>query len=183
MNDYTDDLTGFGPVELDVLCELLEALKRGSPADFEHKGVRPALHVATSRVFLMNGAGQVAALNGEHLETYYTTPGGRQGFYSELTAHYDELQPDDQAFVRALASRLGSLSDFAASRSGLVPVGDSGLTANIRADLHIKLMVRAIEEHMTVGELIEAWVESWDDPPQAGPSAQSRSFLERLLKR
>jgi hypothetical protein len=161
MTDYTDDLTHFGPDELDELCEILDALKPGAPVDFHEESVRPALHVATSRVFLTNSAGQIAALNGEHLETYYTTPGGRQGFYDELKAHYDELQPDDQAFVCALASRLG-VSDFAASRSRLVPQGDTRLTTDIRADLHIKLMVRALEEHTTVGKLIEAWVVSWN---------------------
>jgi len=48
------------------------------------------------------------------------------------------------------------------NRSGLVPAGDARLTANIRADLHTKLRIRAVQEHSTVGELIEQWVETWD---------------------
>ena len=47
------------------------------------------------------------------------------------------------------------------SKSGLVPSGDVRLTANIRGDLHLKLKIRAAQERTTVGELIEAWVESW----------------------
>jgi hypothetical protein len=47
-------------------------------------------------------------------------------------------------------------------KSGLVPDGDVRLTANIRADLHLKLKIRAAQERTTVGELIEKWVESWD---------------------
>lgn len=46
-------------------------------------------------------------------------------------------------------------------KSGLVPVGDVRLTANIRADLHMKLRIRAVEERTTVGELVERWIESW----------------------
>jgi hypothetical protein len=47
-------------------------------------------------------------------------------------------------------------------KSGLVPDGDVRLTANIRADLHLKLKIRAAQERTTVGELVEQWIESWD---------------------
>lgn len=53
----------------------------------------------------------------------------------------------------------------AAAKSGLVPAGDVRLTANIRADLHLKLKIRAAEGRTTVGDLIEEWIESW--PPDA----------------
>lgn len=46
-------------------------------------------------------------------------------------------------------------------KSGLVPAGDVRLSANIRADLHTRLRIRAVEERTTVGELIEAWIASW----------------------
>lgn len=46
-------------------------------------------------------------------------------------------------------------------KSGLVPAGDVRLTANIRADLHLALKIRAAQERTTVGELIERWVEGW----------------------
>lgn len=49
----------------------------------------------------------------------------------------------------------------AESKSGLVPTGDVRLTANVRADLHMKLRMRAVQERTTVGELVEAWIESW----------------------
>jgi hypothetical protein len=45
--------------------------------------------------------------------------------------------------------------------SGKVPEGDVRLTANIRADLHQKVRIRAIKERTTVGELIERWIEAW----------------------
>ncbi len=37
------------------------------------------------------------------------------------------------------------------------------LTANIRADLHLALKIRAARERTTIGELIEAWVETWKE--------------------
>lgn len=46
-------------------------------------------------------------------------------------------------------------------KSGLVPVGDVRLTANVRSDIHMKLKMRAVQERTTVGELIEQWVQSW----------------------
>lgn len=49
------------------------------------------------------------------------------------------------------------------SRSGQLPEGDVRLTANIRADLHLALKIRAARERTTIGELIEAWVETWKE--------------------
>ena len=46
-------------------------------------------------------------------------------------------------------------------KAGLVPTGDVRLTANIRADLHLKLKIRAAQERTTIGELIEQWVGRW----------------------
>jgi nicotinamide mononucleotide (NMN) deamidase PncC len=47
------------------------------------------------------------------------------------------------------------------SKSGQIPDGDVRLTANIRAELHMALRMRAVQERTTVGELIEAWISSW----------------------
>ena len=44
-------------------------------------------------------------------------------------------------------------------KSGLVPEGDVRLTANIRADLHLKLKIEAAQRRTTIGELIEEMVE------------------------
>jgi hypothetical protein len=45
------------------------------------------------------------------------------------------------------------------SKSGLVPEGDVRLTANIRADLHMKLKMKAVQDRTTIGELIEVLIE------------------------
>lgn len=51
----------------------------------------------------------------------------------------------------------------AGQKSGLIPEGDVRLTANIAAELHTRLKIRAALERTTVGELIEEWIKSW--PP------------------
>lgn len=45
-------------------------------------------------------------------------------------------------------------------RSGLVPANDIRLTINIRKSLHHKLKVRAAEKGMTIGEMIEKWIQT-----------------------
>ena len=47
--------------------------------------------------------------------------------------------------------------------SGQIPEGDVRLTANIRAELHLALKIRAARERTTIGELIEAWVATWKE--------------------
>lgn len=67
---------------------------------------------------------------------------------------------------RTAGSPAGRVKSSAANaargeKSGLIPEGDVRLTANVRADLHMKLKMRAVQERTTVGELIEAWIASW----------------------
>jgi hypothetical protein len=60
------------------------------------------------------------------------------------------------AYVRSSAANAPK-----GEKSGLIPEGDVRLTANVRADLHMKLKMRAVQERTTVGELIETWIQSW----------------------
>jgi hypothetical protein len=46
-------------------------------------------------------------------------------------------------------------------KSGLVPEGDVRLTANIRADLHMKLKLEAAQRRTTIGDLIEDLVQRY----------------------
>ena len=51
-----------------------------------------------------------------------------------------------------------------ANRVALIRIARKGevrLTANIRADLHMTLRMRTVMECTIVGDLIEAWIESW----------------------
>ncbi len=63
----------------------------------------------------------------------------------------------------ATGTRQPSSDEQVLSTSGLVPAGDVRLTANIRADLHLALKIRAAQERTTMGELIEQWIETWKE--------------------
>ena len=57
--------------------------------------------------------------------------------------------------------RLPAASTAAAKKvSGLVPVGDVRLTANIRQDLHLKLKIASAHRRTTIGEIIEELIDS-----------------------
>ena len=43
--------------------------------------------------------------------------------------------------------------------SGLVPVGDVRLTANIKENLHMKLKMESVKRRTTIGELLEELIE------------------------
>jgi len=43
--------------------------------------------------------------------------------------------------------------------SGKVPAGDVRLSANIDQNLHLKLKIAAAKERITIGEIIERWIQ------------------------
>ena len=60
------------------------------------------------------------------------------------------------------------------STSGQTPMGDVRLTANISAAHHLKLRIRAAETRTTVGEMIEAWIDSWEPRAASTPAKPRR---------
>ena len=46
-----------------------------------------------------------------------------------------------------------------ANLSGQIPAGDKRLTANVRADLHRKLKLVAVERDTTIGEILEELID------------------------
>ena len=63
----------------------------------------------------------------------------------------------------ARATSVTAYQPSSQGRSGQVPAGDVRLTANIRADLHLALKIRAARERTTIGELVEQWIETWKE--------------------
>lgn len=57
------------------------------------------------------------------------------------------------------------------SNSNFAPAGDTRITANIRVDLHRRLKIMAVHQKTTVGELIERWIQSQDEPATLSISA------------
>lgn len=85
----TTDLGDFGWRELSLASELLNAMTKndlpGLPEEFEFNHVQIALNKRSGYVFLTNAEYQVAMMNGDKLEMYYTCPiCGAEGFTDEI---------------------------------------------------------------------------------------------------
>lgn len=91
----TSDLSAFGNRERHMLSELLTAWEeQGLPGDFECYDVIPMMNTNSGNVFLTNSDLQVAMMNGDSLESFYTCPYcGHEGFKEEM--EHDE-QSDDE---------------------------------------------------------------------------------------
>lgn len=88
----TTDLSEYGQRELELLCELLEAMRdQGLPKDFYDNEVCLMMNKHSGYVFLTNSEFQVAMMNGDKMESFYTLPySGYEGFIDDLYAAYEE---------------------------------------------------------------------------------------------
>lgn len=86
MNTVTHDLAEFGWRELTLAKDLLNALiEQGTPDNFEYDGISIAFNKNSGYVFLTNNEYQVAMMNGDKLESYYTcSECGVEGFKDEI---------------------------------------------------------------------------------------------------
>jgi hypothetical protein len=106
---YTENLADFGSRERHLLQELLSAWNaQGLPDDFSDDRVRPAMNMNSGFVFLVNDDFQVAMMNGDKLESFYTTPyNGNEGFFDELIEEFADMHREDQDYMRQIAETLG----------------------------------------------------------------------------
>ena len=95
----TTNLSDFGYRELEMLEELLKAMReQGLPDDFYDEEVHPMMNKYSGNVFLTNSDYQVAMMNGDSLESFYTLSyHGNEGFLDELLIDYDNgnIQEED----------------------------------------------------------------------------------------
>lgn len=82
----TTDLSKFISADRDDLIQILQAWNRyGLPTDFEEDEVIPMMNINSGNVFLTNMQGQVAMLNGDKLESFYScTQCGYEGFLEDM---------------------------------------------------------------------------------------------------
>lgn len=82
-NITTTNLADFGTREIDLLIDLLQTWRdQGLPDDFNDQEVVPMLNKNSGHVFLTNDDYQVAMLNGDKLESWYSCANcGQEGFY------------------------------------------------------------------------------------------------------
>lgn len=64
--------------------------EQGLPDDFYDNEVRPMMNQYSGNVFLINSGCQVAMMNGDKLESFYTLSyNGNEGFFNELLIDYN----------------------------------------------------------------------------------------------
>src|SRR3990167_5558905 len=82
----TTNLAEFGSRERAILVDLLAAWeKQGLPVDFSEDEVVPMLNKNSGNVFLINSDFQVAMMNGDKLESFYTCPQcDHEGFLEDM---------------------------------------------------------------------------------------------------
>lgn len=83
----TADLSKFGYREREMAEELLKAWReQGLPDDFENESVSINFNLHSGYVFLSNAEYQVALMNGDKLESFYTDfETGEEGFLEDLS--------------------------------------------------------------------------------------------------
>ena len=90
-----------------MVMEILQAWDRdGLPDDFDDSGVKVAFNKSSRNVFLVNEDYQVAMMNGDELETFYTSPwAGVEGFLADLLDEYPDMHPKDKEWFEAIAKQ------------------------------------------------------------------------------
>ena len=83
----------------------------GLPSDFYEDNVRLAFNKNSGNVFLVNDDCQVAMMNGDKLETHYTSPYDcHEGFLEELLDMVDDSwHEEDIEWLNDIKSNLGEL--------------------------------------------------------------------------
>ena len=90
----TTDLAKFGHREREMAAELLAALStQGAPEHFDTAGVTVMMNMHSGYVFLTNEDFDVAMMNGDKLESFFTCPNcGSEGFADEIHEGEDQLE-------------------------------------------------------------------------------------------
>jgi hypothetical protein len=116
-NYYTEDFSDIMSCarERMLALDLLNAWhEQGLPEDFSDDKVRLAFNRNSGYVFLVNDDYQCAMMNGEKLESFYTSPyAGIEGFFDDLLPEYADMHPEDQHWFSDIASALGRAEELA----------------------------------------------------------------------
>jgi hypothetical protein len=105
-NICTANLAEFGNREKAMAAELLTAMtKQGLPDDFYNNEVTVMMNKYSGNVFLTNSEYQVAMMNDNKLESFYSLPySGEEGFLEDLLElNPDNLNQEDIDYILSLA--------------------------------------------------------------------------------
>jgi len=95
MNETTTtDLSKFGYREREMAEELLRASRvQGFPNDFDDNETTIMMNMNSGNVFFTNADFQVAMMNGDTLESFYSCPiCGHEGFLEEMGHNDDDTE-------------------------------------------------------------------------------------------
>ncbi len=104
------DLSQFGYREKKMAAILLTEMCNGLPDDFNDDEVTVMMNTGSGNVFLTNSDYQVAMMNGDNLESFYSCPMcGHEGFKDEMqhdgsaecTRYLREIGVETEAEVEA----------------------------------------------------------------------------------
>jgi hypothetical protein len=101
----TSDLSQFGSRERDMLIELLTSWRvQGLPSDFDDDQVIPMMNKNSGNVFLTNSNYDVAMMNGNKLESFYSCHQcGHEGFLEEMD---HDGNSDCEEYVKEIKERV-----------------------------------------------------------------------------
>lgn len=110
-NVYTENLNDIisNSRERELAIELLQAWgEQRLPSDFYEEGVKVAFNRNSGYVFLVNEEYQSAMMNGDKLESFYSSPyNGHEGFIEELIEMVDDdWHEDDIEWLNDIKSNL-----------------------------------------------------------------------------
>ena len=103
MKTISTDLSDFGSREREMAEELLREWRcQGLPEDFYDDEVQIMINMNSGNVFLTNSDYQVAMMNGDRLESFYTLPyEGEEGFKDDFEdAKEDNYHHEDWEYIQ-----------------------------------------------------------------------------------
>lgn len=84
MNYYTENIADFGIREIAMAADLMKAVAEGN-CPIHRGGLRPAMNTNSGYVFLVNEDYEVAMMNGDKIEQFFTSPEtGQEGFLEDF---------------------------------------------------------------------------------------------------
>ena len=88
----TTNFSDFGNREIEMAEELLKASRiQGFPEDFYNNETTIMMNMSSGNVFFTNPDLQVAMMNGDDLESFYSCPEcGHEGFLEDMEHFYNE---------------------------------------------------------------------------------------------
>lgn len=138
--------------ELNMVRNLLNAwLDDGLPNDFNDEFEDITVDFNFNKAYLANADGQVAMLNGDKIESYYTTPNqGVKGFLEDLVKSVESGEIDDYDDMKYVLE----LCDNAYNDNGIITCMKALIYNNVRTDVEgYSMTIEELDDELSVMDL------------------------------